>query len=75
MACPTSTKPIKWGKEILTINNVLLSLPRERKNQERARCTLRARTDCSSSYWSAGLASLKQVLDPPKGAVLSRCIC
>jgi len=45
--------------------SVLLSVPTERKNQERARCTLRVRQNHDSSHFAAGLASLKQVLAMP----------
>ena len=45
--------------------SVLLSVPTERKNQERARCTLRVRQNHDSSHSAAGLASLKQVLAMP----------
>ena len=45
--------------------SVLLSVPTERKNQERARCTLRVRQNHDFSHFAAGLASLKQVLAMP----------
>ena len=44
---------------------LFFSLSTERKNQERARCTLRVRQNHDFSHFAAGLASLKQVLAMP----------
>ena len=58
----------------ITPTVLFLSAGREKETKKRARCTLRCRRNVNSKHCAAGLATLKQVLAPPKGAVLSRCI-
>ena len=58
----------------ITPTVLFLSAGRVKRTKKRARCTLRCRRNVNSKHCAAGLATLKQVLAPPKGAVLSRCI-